>query len=185
MRLHFIKPLFTFQLIAMIIIGGNVYAGNKIIKWVDPNGVTHYGDKPPAPGTARKSSELNKYGVTIEETASGSEKKLSESIVEEQSTEEQQRYDHSLLSTFSSVEEIEIARKRNIKIDELALAALQQKQSTLKARVGENKQSNSGELSVLQNLELQIQLKKESVAKTNQRYEKDKLRYLELTSKKK
>ncbi len=185
MNVCFIKSLSHLLLLAMLFASPYLYAGTKIIKWVDSKGVTHYGDKPPMPNDARQSSELNRYGVTIEETGSGVEKKKGESAEENNpSDEDQKRYDHALLSTFASIDEIEIARKRNVKIDEMALASLKQKQRALKASAAENKYSNSVELTQLQNLELQIALKEAEIAKVNQRYERDKLRYLELTSKK-
>ncbi len=44
-------------------------------------------------------------------------------------------------------------------------------------------QSNSAELSLLQNIELQIKVKEATIADINERYEEDKLRYLELSQK--
>ena len=44
-------------------------------------------------------------------------------------------------------------------------------------------QSNSAELSELQNIELKIEVKEATIADINERYEEDKLRYLELRQK--
>ena len=183
MKLFTIHSLSKLLLIAVLFASQNLYAGKKIIKWVDSNGVTHYGDKPPMPAKARQSTEINKYGVALEETSTGTEKSSS-GVDKEQSSEAQQRYDRALLASFASTNEIEIARKRNVKIDELALESLMQKQTTLKTRAAENKQSNSTELSNLQSIELQIEAKKAKIAEVNQRYENDKLRYIELTTNK-
>lgn len=164
-------------LLLMTLLGSaNLYAGKKMIKWVDSNGVTHYSDKPPMPGNARQSTELNQYGVTLEKGQTNAKGET-----DKEASKAQQRYDNALLSTFSSVNEIEIARKRNIKIDELTLEVLKQKRSAIKTKAAEHMQSNSTDLSRLQSLELQIEVKEADIANINERYEEDKLRYLELT----
>lgn len=181
MKLSAITVFATSLLIVLILTSTHLYAGKKIIKWVDSNGVTHYGDKPPMPGKTNQSTELNQYGVAIDKTNHDAK---TESVNHEEvaGSEAQKRRDNALLSSFASIEEIEIARKRNIKIDTLALESLQQKQATMKARIAESKQSNSAEISGLQNIELRIKLKEKAIAVINKRYEQDKLRYLELTS---
>ena len=168
-------------LLMTLLCSANLHAGKKVIKWIDSNGATHYGDKPPMPGNARQSTELNQYGIPLQKS-SASVARAGETDKGEAS-KAQQRYDHSLLSTFSSVNEIEIARQRNIKIDELTLESLKQKRSAIKARAAKNMQSNSAVLSELQNIELKIEVKEATIADINERYEEDKLRYLELRQK--
>jgi len=179
MRLALINPLSGFLLTAILIAGANVCEAKKIIKWVDSNGVTHYGDQPPSAGNAGKSTELNKHGVKMKET--DNRKKPKESVVAQPKiSEEQKRHDNALLSTFYSVEEIEMARKRNTENDVRELELLQEKKRKLKAEIAEHNQSNSTAISALQNLDLRIKIKEKTIAATNERYKKDKIRFLEL-----
>ena len=76
----------------------NLYAGKKVIKWIDSNSATHYGDKPPMPGNARQSTELNQYGVPLEKSSAGVEK--TGKTDKGETSKAQQRHGHSLLSTF-------------------------------------------------------------------------------------
>lgn len=168
-------------LLLTIVLGCADVSAAKIIKWIDSNGKTHYGDRPPMPKDARQSSELNQSGVKLHPTGAGVESKP-KAIVKEQRSKEQERHDHALINSYSSVDEIEIARKRNIKIDQLTLESLKLKQKKLQASVAENQQSNSTEISALQSIELQIKRKEKLIAETNARYREDKARYLELTS---
>ncbi len=147
----------------------------KIIKWIDNHGVTHYGDKPPMPDEiSNESSVLNKQGVTIEKTILKKQKETT-SIEESKLSAEQKRYDHALLSSYTSIEEIELARKRNVKIDELALDDLKQKRKRMQEST---EQFNK---IALQKMEEQIRKQQTVIANINQRYEKDKKRFIELT----
>lgn len=186
--------LFT---LIILIASTNVYAGNKIIKWVDKNGVTQYGDKLPMPNKAEKASVLSNQGITVQHI----EQKSSDGE-QDQALAAQKRHDNALLASYNSVEEIDIARKRNIKTDELALATLQQKRDNLrqqlsisdkpKSQLTKAKQKASTEdlkvadqtLADIAKVENQIKAKEESIDVINQRYEKDKARFAELESRK-
>lgn len=184
--------LFT---LTILIASTNVYAGNKIIKWVDKNGVTQYGDKLPMPNKAEKASVLSNQGITVQHI----EQKSSDGE-QDQALAAQKRHDNALLASYNSVEEIDIARKRNIKTDELALATLQQKRDNLRQQLSisnkpkpqhtKAKQKASTEdlkvadqiLADIAKVENQIKAKEESIDVINQRYEKDKARFAELES---
>lgn len=191
--------LFT---LTILIASTNVYAGNKIIKWVDKNGVTQYGDKLPMPNKAEKASVLSNQGITVQHI----EQKSSDGE-QDQALAAQKRHDNALLASYNSVEEIDIARKRNIKTDELALATLQQKRDNLRQQLSisdkpisdkpkpqhtKAKQKASTEdlkvadqtLADIAKVENQIKAKEESIDVINQRYEKDKARFAELESRK-
>ncbi|MDG1096747.1 MAG: DUF4124 domain-containing protein [Methylophilaceae bacterium] len=138
MKLGTIKLLAPILLIAMMISGQLAHADSKkIIKWVDANGVTHYGDKPPMPDVnARQSSVLNKQGVTIDRTNNKVEKEAT--VAEEEGVSaNQKRYDLALLATYATLEEIELARKRNVRIDELTLEELKQRRRNMQTESAE------------------------------------------------
>lgn len=171
--------------------------GNRIVKWVDKDGVTHYGDKPPMPTDTSKSSVLNKDGITV--------KKIDQTSTQHQATDkvatEQSRRDSALLASYNSIEEIDIARERNTKMDEFSLESLYQKRTNLK----EYQQKNSTQIANLNKskrpvpaqllkekerfvtdiaeTERQITAKKQDIANTNERFEQDKIRYAQLKPK--
>ncbi len=92
------SALLNCLLLMPILVSANLYAGKKVIKCIDSNGATHYGDKPPMPGNARQSTELNQYGVPLEKSSAGVER--TGKTDEGEASKAQQRHDHSLLSTF-------------------------------------------------------------------------------------
>ena len=166
----------------------------KIVKWVDSDGVTHYGDKMPAQEADKKSSILTKEGVTIKKI----DPSLKSSAELDATTAEQNRRDNALLGSYNSIEEIDIASKRNTQIDEFALQALQQKVTSLKTALKQNaidlakdnKKSTEKTKSLLaekQRLTSEIAsnenkaaLKTKEIAAIRSRFEQDKIRYAEL-----
>jgi len=191
-----IRLLNSVMIVLLTITCLHAYAGKKIIKWVDENGVTQYGDRPPMPNKSKRYSVI-KRGVTVEKVAPSSEVSGDDKALTAQS-----RYDNALLASYNSIEEIEIARKRNVKIDELTLTNLEAKheKKTL-ALQGDNKslldyakknksapaklvESIENNETVIAKLEQQISTKKQEIDKINARYEKDKKRYAELESRK-
>lgn len=184
-------------LILTLLIASTPALAGKIIKWVDKHGVTHYGDKPPMPTKAKKSTLLNNQGVKLKEFDS---RPLNTKVEEKQL--EQSRYDKALLATYNSADEIDLAKERNTRIDILALEGLEQKHQALTNRIAENnkilldhaKENKKAPTDTitqvgqdnhsLANLEKQIAARKNTIDEINQRYAKDKLRYTELQNRK-
>ena len=167
-----------------------------IVKWIDKDGVIHYGDRPPMPAETNRSSVLNKDGITV--------KRIDQSIVNHEVDKvatEQSRRDSALLASYNSIDEIDIARERNTKMDEFSLESLYQKRTNLK----EYQQKNSTQIANLTKskrpvpaeilkererfvvdiaeTERQITAKKQDIANTNARFEQDKIRYAQLKPK--
>lgn len=113
-------------------------ADGKIVKWKDANGVTHYGDKLPADAAGRSNSEINKTGVIVKKNEAYNEKTDSGEV--ERANTSQSRRDSALLASYGSIEEIDLARDRNIKSDELALANLNQRLNDTRATLQKNKE---------------------------------------------
>lgn len=113
-------------------------AEGKIVKWKDANGVTHYGDKLPADAAGRSNSEINKTGVIVKKNEAYNEKTDSGEV--ERANTSQSRRDSALLASYGSIEEIDLARDRNIKSDELALANLNQRLNDKRATLQKNKE---------------------------------------------
>ena len=179
----------------LLMVWNNLHAeSKKIVKWVDSNGVTHYGDKIPAQEADKKSSILTKEGVTIKKI----DPSLKSSAELDAVTAEQNRRDNALLGSYNSIEEIDIASKRNTQIDEFALQAIKQKVTSLKTALKQNaldlakdnkkspdktksllaeKQRITTEISINEN---KAALKTKEIAAIRARFEQDKIRYAEL-----
>lgn len=108
----------------------------RIVKWVDEKGITHYGDRLPTQDVSKTNSVLNKQGVVVEKRNPLEENKgIEERRQLDEALLEQQRKDNALLSTYSSEVEIDIARDRNLQLDDIALQGLKQSESNaLKAK---------------------------------------------------
>ncbi len=165
--------------------------GSKIVKWKDANGVTHYGDKMPAQEAGRSNSVLNNQGTVIKTNESFDAK--DHSVTTDKHSVEQQRQDKALLASYSSVEEINLAEKRNLKSDEAALLLLNQtlddsKSSLLKIQARfSGKKMPAPATEVAQNYQAkipktksQIVIVQNNIAQTKARFEQYRSRYLEL-----
>ena len=91
--------------------------GRVLYKWVDKDGVTHYGDRVPPEYTTQEQHILNSRGYEInhldaqktpEQMAADDRKKLD--------AEQRQLRDKNLLNTFASVQEIERLRDQRIQL---------------------------------------------------------------------
>jgi chromosome segregation ATPase len=93
----------------------------KMYKWVDDKGTTHYGETIPPEYANKDRQLLNKSGVVIKtqdimtpEERRAAEAETAKSNATEEAARDRKRYDKSLVNTYSSVEEIELSRIRNI-----------------------------------------------------------------------
>ena len=101
-----IKPKLFFALIAGLTL--SFPAAAKLYKWVDDNGVTHYGETIPPEYADKDREELNKYGRVIKsEEVMTPERRREKEQEEEKQREaekaalEQQRHDRTLINTYS------------------------------------------------------------------------------------
>lgn len=93
---------------------------NEYFKWVDKDGVTHYGDSIPAEYAELPKQVVNDHGVTVEELEG---KKTEEQLEQERldtelrvARELQKRADLALLATYLSVDEIKLHRDRRVEL---------------------------------------------------------------------
>lgn len=91
-----------------------------LYKWVDENGVVHYGDSVPPEFADNEKEIVNKEGITVDRLRG---KMTEEELAEQKRLEEkriedalQARSDQALLATYLSVEEIELHRDRRIEL---------------------------------------------------------------------
>ena len=89
-------------------------------KWVDENGVTHYGDRIPVDAAELQKELVNEAGITVD-TLRGKktdEERAAEARALElaQQQELKRRADAALLATYLSVDEIEMHRDRRVEL---------------------------------------------------------------------
>ena len=91
-----------------------------LYKWVDENGVVHYGDSVPPEFADNEKEIVNKEGITVDRLRG---KLTEEELAEQKRLEEkrvqdalQARSDQALLATYLSVEEIQLHRDRRIEL---------------------------------------------------------------------
>jgi hypothetical protein len=91
--------------------------GRVLYKWVDANGVTHYGDHVPPEYASQEQHVLNSRGYEIDRLEA---QKTPEQLAAEErrklEAQQNQTRDHNLLSTFASVQEIERLRDQRVQL---------------------------------------------------------------------
>lgn len=112
---------------------------SKLYRWVDENGIVHYGDSVPAKYAEIERQVINDHGITVDVLEA---KKTDEQLAEEQRLEElrraredQRRADQALLATYLSVAEIELHRDRRIELFQAQSRVTELYLSNLKRRL--------------------------------------------------
>jgi len=92
----------------------------KLYRWVDSDGIVHYGDSIPAEFTNLERHVINNHGITVDVMRA---KRTAEDIAEDKRQEDlrlarnlQRRQDMALLATYLSVDEIILHRDRRIEL---------------------------------------------------------------------
>ena len=114
----------------------------KMYRWVDAEGIVHYGDSVPAEYAEIERQIVNDHGITVDVLRA---KKTAEEIEEEKRQDElrvkaklQRRADQALLATYLTVDEILMHRDRRVelfqaqaRVTELYLKNLEKRMSSL------------------------------------------------------
>lgn len=180
---------------SMLILSSTAYAdGKKIVKWVDSKGVTQYGDKLPAQEAGRNNSEMNSQGRVLKKNSAANQQ--NEAL--DQQKLEKERKDKILLASYTNADEIDLARDRNLQMDQAAVQALtQQKINTANRTARNNKTADmirkrkkplppylSDELRISKleatNIDKQMAQRKLSMETTKARYAAEKARFIAL-----
>lgn len=192
------------------LLGSGEALAERIYKWVDEEGKTQYGDRVPPQYASKERSVINDRGRTVKvySAAKTPEEKAEADAVEKQKAEEkkladqQAVRDHSLLSTYSSEEDMLMARDGKVASVETLIQLTNSRIESMQKRLNEltddaaefersGKKLPEGLVSQIKNTREQIQqneefvknkrLEKEQIA---HKYDEDIKRYRELTSKK-
>lgn len=117
-------------------------AHSGMYKWVDEKGVTHYGDVVPPQYAGQGKTELNKRGVPMKKTeAAPSTEQIQQRAMQQEFQRqqdqvklEQRRKDMALLNTYTSTDEIDLARDRHVSQAELVIRATETRLALAEAR---------------------------------------------------
>jgi hypothetical protein len=89
--------------------------GVAAYRWVDENGVVHYGDHVPAKYATKESTLINKNGIEIGRTnAQMTPDEIAEEARKRQEVLRQKQHDAFLLTTYTSVKDIESLRDERL-----------------------------------------------------------------------
>lgn len=195
-------------LLAALIVGlsFSLPAAAKMYKWVDDQGVTHYGETIPPEYANKDRSELSKSGrvVSKKEVLTPEERRAKEEEAAKKRSEaeaalEQKRRDKALLNTYTNVKEIDLARNRNLQQVEARINSINsqlkmandnqlslQKEADGITKAGrkipKSLQKDSAESQArLTGLQQDLEKAKAEKAAVEARYDEDKARYKELT----
>ena len=114
----------SFILHASLLLTATSYAANssgtperKLYKWVDEQGITHYGDQIPPEYAAKDREVVNAQGIEVDRLEA---QKTPEQVAEEEKKKQdvlaRANRDKNLLSTYGSVQEIERLRDQRISL---------------------------------------------------------------------
>lgn len=114
----------------------HAFADKRILKWVDNQGVTHYGDQLPPTAAGKSNQVINKQGVVVKSNnqpaANEEDQKRKKEILE------QERKDSVLLASYTTADEIDLARKRNLEMESATIAALKSQKTNVDERLNRN-----------------------------------------------
>jgi hypothetical protein len=131
-------------LLPVLLSGGQVLA-ERIYKWVDENGDIQYGDRVPPRYATTERSVMNDQGQTVkiyEAPKSPEEKAEAQALVNQQAekrkiAEQQAVRDHSLFSTYSSEEDMLMARDSKVTSVETLIQLTNSRLDSMQKRLNE------------------------------------------------
>jgi Domain of unknown function (DUF4124) len=101
---------------ALVSAGANAAGtGRAVYRWVDDQGVVHYGDAIPPQYAQKERAVLNGRGIVINRLeAQKSAPQLAAEVHEQQEVAKQKQHDSFLMSTYTSVKDIESLRDERL-----------------------------------------------------------------------
>ena len=193
-------------LAAALALSGAGSAAAATYKWVDDQGVVHYSDKVPPEAVSKGATVLDKQGLPTKkiEPAPTPEQVKAKAAAEEQqralakSLEDQARRDRALMQSYTTEEEIDVARNRALSTINTQVKSLQAYSADLTRRQQDLKKKKAGYGDKAVPIELERELntvdielarqnalikqKSEEVTAVNAKYDADKKRWDEIKS---
>ena len=111
--------------------------GKTTFRWVDEHGVVHYSDEVPAPAAGKDRTIMNAQGVPMRHLdAQKSQEQLAAEARERNAVIKQKQHDTFLMTTYTSVKDIEALRDSRLEQLKTQRGAGLQYVETLKSRLG-------------------------------------------------
>lgn len=131
-----------FSLLLILLASFPAVAG-KLYSWVDEHGKTHYGNTVPPQYSQQGNTELNQKGAVVKKTDAAltpaqrkaKEDELAQQKEEEKKKLEQKRRDKALLNTYTTENEIDLVRDRNLQQGELQLQSMELRAKQVQPRL--------------------------------------------------
>ena len=186
------KNLVWLLVFGLFFAAGVASADTKILKWVDKQGVTHYGDRPPTFEESKSNVELNKQGLVTKKNAPLEQKNEALDLQQQQ----QDRKDKILLASYTNANEIDLARDRSLEMNKAAMTSLVSQKENIAARITRNATTADGfkklnkplpanldkefkdALAQSSRIDKQMADRKLEMEQTRKNYAEDKARYL-------
>ena len=186
------KNLVWLLVFGLFFAAGVARADTKILKWVDKQGVTHYGDRPPTFEESKSNVELNKQGLVTKKNAPVEQKNEALDLQQQQ----QDRKDKILLASYTNANEIDLARDRSLEMNKAAMTSLVSQKENIAARIARNATTADGfkklnkplpanldkefkdALAQSSRIDKQMADRKLEMEQTRKNYAEDKARYL-------
>ena len=131
--------VFAGLLAALTLSGGAAHAQEKktvTYRWVDENGVVHYGDRVPPQYVQKESAILNSHGVEVGKLdAQKTPEQLAEDARRQTEVLRQKQHDSFLLTTYASVADIERLRDERLETLQAQRHAAEQYMENLHSRL--------------------------------------------------
>lgn len=126
----------SFALLCLCTGSAAAWAEGQTYKWVDDQGVVHYGDSIPPQYAQKESTVLNKEGVAIgHNNAAKSPAELAAEATAQQQQAQLKQHDAFLLGTYTSVKDIEQLRDERLQQIKVQRVAAEQYVATLGERL--------------------------------------------------
>ena len=180
----------------------------KLYKWVDDQGVTHYGETIPPEYSGKDRVQLNKAGRVIKtkniltpEEIRAKKEADAKKKEDEKAALERKRHDLTLTSTYTNAEEIDLARSRSLQQVDARINSINSQikmssdnltglQKEAEGYTKVNKQFPASLKDDLQETQTRLDRLQQTLEKLNaerasveKRYDSDKVRFQELTGK--
>lgn len=187
-----IKSLFNLLVFGSLFVTDVASADTKILKWVDKQGTTHYGDRPPSFEESKSNVEMNNRGLVVKKNAPVEHKNEAQDLQQQQ----QDRKDKILLASYTNANEIDLARDRSLEMNKASMTSLASQKENIAARIARNTTTAEGfkqrnkplpanldkefkdALAQSGRIDNQIADRKLEMVQTHNNYTEDKTRYL-------
>ncbi len=195
-----IMRLISPVLFICLVFSAEALADKRILKWVDNQGVTHYGDQLPPTAAGKSNQVINKQGVVVQRNNQPAKNETQQEANQEKL--EQERKDSVLLASYTTADEIDLARKRNLEMENATIDALKSQKANVDDRLNRNIASAQAfvdkkqavpdylkeEISIAktesEKFDKKIAHHQQILEKINQQYDAEKARFIALKNKK-